>query len=254
MSAKELFFLPLGSVLVPKATLIRGGSVEDWIPVPSYAALVKTDDGNILFDTGLDPDGIRDPEGSFGYIASLITITKEDDISERLGQIGLTKDDIMAVILSHFHFDHAGAVRLFTKSAIYVQKQEYRYTVVSNEPPDSNLIVRKHWDHPLDYRLISGDTQVVPGVWVISTPGHTAGSQSVVVRLPQSGYYVITADAINISENIEKDCIPDISFDAGQSLDSMHRITNLASMVEGTIVPGHEPAMWERFKPLHGYR
>jgi N-acyl homoserine lactone hydrolase len=53
------------------------------------------------------------------------------------------------------------------------------------------------FDHPaLRYRLIDGDTELLPGLTLLETSGHTAGHQSVLVRLPQTGPVLLAIDAV----------------------------------------------------------
>src|SRR5262249_20601622 len=56
---------------------------------------------------------------------------------------------------------------------------------------------RAHWDHPaLRYRLIDGDVELLPGLTLLETSGHTTGHQSVLLRLPQTGPVLLAIDAV----------------------------------------------------------
>jgi N-acyl homoserine lactone hydrolase len=56
---------------------------------------------------------------------------------------------------------------------------------------------RAHWDDPaLRYRLVDGDTELLPGLVLIETSGHAPGHQSVLVRLPQTGNVLLAIDAV----------------------------------------------------------
>ena len=107
------------------------------------------------------------------------------------------------VIASHFHYDHIGGLRFFRNAKVYVQNNELR----AARHPDMGMdrVLRKqYFDHPLDFETVMGDTEIVPGVWVLQTYGHTPGHQSLLVELP-SGPMIFSGDAIHVWENAEKE-------------------------------------------------
>jgi N-acyl homoserine lactone hydrolase len=56
---------------------------------------------------------------------------------------------------------------------------------------------RSQWDHPaLRYRLVEGDTELLPGLELVESSGHVPGHQSVLVRLPKTGAVLLTIDAV----------------------------------------------------------
>ena len=75
------------------------------IPVPCY--LIETDEERILVDTGLHPEAVADP-GAFyesPETMSLFELELERDVTEQIDVSTLTR-----VVLTHLHFDHAGAL------------------------------------------------------------------------------------------------------------------------------------------------
>ncbi|MBA7681216.1 N-acyl homoserine lactonase [subsurface metagenome] len=248
MAVRELFLFPGGTLEVEKSLIsyrLHFG-IKERIPV--VMALIKTDDGNILFDVGLDPDGLRDPQRTWGIKAEhVVCFERKEEIRSYLQQLNLTPKDIEYVIISHLHWDHCGALRFFKDSSIIIQKSEYRFAFY----PDSfvaPIYIREHFDHPLDYKLIEGDAQIVPGVHVIHTPGHTPGHQSLMLKLPQEGTIILAADAIFMEENIEKDTPSSNAWSPDLAMNSMHRIQSLALWEGACLIPGHEPKLWARTK------
>ncbi len=248
MAARELFLLPGGILEVEKSIIsyrLYFGCREK---IPVLMALIKTDDGNILFDAGLDPDGLKDPERTWGIKAPhVVGFEKKQEIRSYLQQLKLTPSDIQYVVTSHLHWDHTGALRFFKDSTIVTQKSEYRFALY----PDTfvaSIYIREHFDHPLKYKLVEGDTQVVPGVHVIHTPGHTPGHQSLMVKLPKQGTVILAGDAIFMQENLEKDIPSSNAWSPPLAMDSMHRLKSLAQYEGGMLIPGHDPKLWEIFK------
>jgi glyoxylase-like metal-dependent hydrolase (beta-lactamase superfamily II) len=92
--------------------------------------------------------------------------------------------------ISHTHPDHAGNVELFPKSMLMVQKAEYEW-------PDAKGGPRFKPEHPVT--KLEGDRDVFGdgSVTIVSTPGHTPGHQSLLVRLPKTGAVLPSGDAVH---------------------------------------------------------
>ena len=72
--------------------------------------------------------------------------------------------------------------------------------------------------------LREGDGEVVPGVWVISSPGHTPGHQSVLVSLPKSGKMLLALDAIDTRANVELEILGGVPWNGALAIDSIRRL------------------------------
>jgi N-acyl homoserine lactone hydrolase len=159
-------------------------------------------------------------------------------------------DDIKYVINTHLHWDHAGGNRFFPRAVFLVQRAEYRYALY----PDqfyASLYVQSLFapdsEAELHYELLEGDREIVKGVSVVMTPGHTPGHQAVVVNLPRSGTIIFAGDAILTWENMEKDLPQGLCRHQALYLESLHRLVHLAGE-GGLIVPGHDPALTQRVR------
>src|SRR3974390_1825733 len=106
---------------------------------------------------------------------------------------------------SHSHPDHTGNVEMFPTTMLYVQKAEYQWPGADNQP-------RFKPEHPVT--LVEGD-RVVFGdgsVMIFSTPGHTPGHQSLLVKLPKTGAVVLSGDAVHFKSNWENRRVPVFNF------------------------------------------
>lgn len=134
-------------------------------------------------------------------------------ILDALAARGLSPPDIDFVVNTHLHLDHCGCNLLFRGSVFYADK---------NENP------------PVHFRQAVDGQELIPGVRFLSTPGHTEGSVSVVVRSGGKNY-VMAGDAIPTVENYETMTPPAINIDERLARESMTRILEIADYV----IPGH---------------
>ena len=106
-----------------------------------------------------------------------------------LRRFGLEPANIVAVANTHLHFDHCGGNRAFPGTPIFVQADEL---AAAREP---GYTAAEWVDFPRsDYRPITGDTEIADGVTLLSTPGHTPGTQAVAVE-SDDGLVLIAAQA-----------------------------------------------------------
>jgi N-acyl homoserine lactone hydrolase len=148
--------------------------------------LVETLNGaHILIDTGIAPDVI---------IPGDAQPRKRSNVIEQLAALGLRPSDIGTVISTHFDVDHAGYHDSFPAAEFIAQRSHYNLAR-SGHPRFASA--RSHWDHPsLRYRLIDGDTELLPGLTLLETSGHATGHQSVLLRLPHTGPILLAVDAV----------------------------------------------------------
>jgi N-acyl homoserine lactone hydrolase len=130
---------------------------------------------------------------------------------------------------------------------VYVQSAELRaarFPDLRTGTPNRAL-----WDHPLDYQPIAGDTEIVPGVWAIATPGHTPGHQSLAVRLQETGLVILTGDAAYTWENVKQQRPSSNAWDLQLALESLRKLSAWERLAEVAIIPSHDPALWRWAHP-----
>jgi N-acyl homoserine lactone hydrolase len=251
MAVKALYALQNGFMGFERSGLFYGEFSAEKVQIPVTCYLVRTGEATILFDTGLSPravPGLRrnDPLARF---------TDDDLLVHRLDRIGLDAGDVDMVVLSHLHYDHAGGAALFPKSELIVQTDEYAY---AHYPASffAGFYYRKNFDLPgYRWRLLDGDAELVPGVTVLRTDGHTPGHQSLLVELPDSGPVILAADSCYWQEHIETERPPGVVWNPTLAMHSIKRLKTLARLVDGRIFPGHDPVFWQTVKqPPDAYR
>lgn len=219
-----------------------------WSRVPFPCYLVQTGDGkNVLIDTGF-PIGFQQPPEM-----NMPPIEHSKNVIEQLAMLGLQPDDIDMLICTHFDLDHAGNLSAFTNAELVVQRIHYELAR-SGYPRFAKL--RPVWDHPdLHYRLLDGDTELLPGIELIETHGHTRGHQSVLLRLPETGPVLLTIDAVPMQQYFTPDREKSPMDEDGElARAGTRKLISLAEREKvSTIIFGHDDPQWKTLKKLPEY-
>jgi N-acyl homoserine lactone hydrolase len=156
---------------------LRGPDGLEW---PVHGFVVTHPGGAVLVDTGVGgPDRL---------LSDWRVVNRS--VADALGELDMTPDDIGLVINTHLHFDHCGQNAVFKQAAFYVQRAE-----VSRAQRESRELYDWFDFMNARFELLDGDTEVLPGLAVITTPGHTVGHQSVVVQAADGTSHVLIGDA-----------------------------------------------------------
>ena len=244
MAVEALYALQNGFMGAERSLLFYGEYSEARVQIPIACWLVKTTDGIVLFDTGVSPRAVP------GLLRNdaFARFTDADLLVHRLDGLGLEPDDVDMVVISHLHYDHAGGAQFFPRSELIVQKDEYAY---AHYPASffEPFYYRKNFDLPgYRWRLVDGDAELVPGLTVLRTDGHTPGHQSLLVQLPQGGPVILTGDACYWLEHARKERVPGVVWNPTQAMHSIKRINTLARLLDARIFPGHDPEFWKTVK------
>jgi glyoxylase-like metal-dependent hydrolase (beta-lactamase superfamily II) len=189
------------------------------------AFLLKSADRNILVDTGCDA-------GSYAA-GPMPPVEDVESLEKNLGRFGLGIDDIDAVILTHLHFDHAAFLNLFTHCPVFVQQRELR-AALNPHAYFSNMYVPSFFEDT-KFELVDGDMELFPGIEVTLVPGHSPGSEAVIVETKEGRAAV--SGFCCVAENFDKGnmAIPGIHEDVQQAYDSMHKLIGRVDI----IYPNH---------------
>lgn len=115
-------------------------------------------------------------------------------LEDGLRALGVKPEDIVLMIDTHLHFDHAGGntwidrggvVRpAFPNARYVVQRGEYEWATHTNERTAASYFA--HNFEPIvaagQFDFVSGETEVWPGIRLLPTPGHTPHHQSVLLE------------------------------------------------------------------------
>lgn len=203
--------------------------------------LIKHAQGWLLWDTGI-PDAVAAmPNGLAPADPKAVTWWRPKTLAAQLDQLGVKPSDIKAIAVSHTHPDHIGNVELFPAATLYVQKAEYDWPGVNNAP-------RFKPEHPVT--KLEGDRDVFGdgSVTILSTPGHTPGHQSLLVKLPKTGAVVLTGDAVHFKDNWDNRRAPSINADKEQTLASMQKLADTLTKEKAQLWINHDKAQRDGLK------
>jgi len=192
--------------------------------------LIKHGSDYMLWDTG---HALTAPGG----------VAPKVSVVDQLKQLNVTPDQIKYVGISHYHGDHTGQLDSFPGAHLMIGSGDWN--AVSNPKPSPGVNSKPfaHW--------ISGGGKVepLPGdkdvfndgtVIILSTPGHTPGHRSVMVKLQGKGSVILVGDAVHFRENYESNGVPTFNVSRADSVASMDRIKKLASVHRATVIIQHD--------------
>jgi N-acyl homoserine lactone hydrolase len=241
VAVEKAFILPGGILEIDRSIFLSAVDMGTVIKAPAYSVLLYDPAQPLLIDSGLNPDGIENPEEAWGERAKLVRpqLAPEDDLRQRLRELELTPEDIKIVLLTHMHWDHTGALRFFKHCPIVVQREELRFAF-NPDPFLAAPYMRTHFDHGLDFRVMDGDGFVAPGVSVVKTPGHTPGHQSVIVRTKAGRRFIFSGDAAPLRENLTAKIPLSNAYSAKDCVESLHRLAHLSELLRAEVIPSHD--------------
>jgi len=208
--------------------------------------LIHHSQGWLLWDTGLTDALAAKPDGEAPADPRAIHWRRPKTLISQLDELGVKGSDIKFVAVSHTHPDHIGNVELFPQSTLLVQKAEYEWPAANNTP-------RFKPEHPVT--KLEGDHDVFGdgSVRIISTPGHTPGHQSLLVKLPKTGALVLSGDAVHFKGNWDSRGVPSINFDKDKTSASMDFFADAPATEKAQLWINHDRAQRDTLKLAPDY-
>ena len=172
----------------------------------------------------------------------------EQEPERALRNLGVDPADVQILINTHLHWDHCSNNGLFPNAKVYVQREELAYAIAPLESNrvafDNTAELTPPWLSSLGRVVpIDGDRSVAPGVRLLHLPGHTPGSQGVLVSSGNSRF-LLCGDFIDSYANWAGDHavshIPSGSFtDLKAYWSSFRRVEELGC----EVIPSHDLAV-----------
>jgi N-acyl homoserine lactone hydrolase len=251
-------FWALNLILVVLATAARAGEVDQlyvidcgwahatdqslWSPGVNVGVPIDFSDncylihhnteGYLLWDTGITdrlvavPDGINVP-------ALSQTWHRSQTLAAALATLGVKPADVRYLAISHVHPDHVGNVEEFPDAILIMQKAEWEY---------GQKLPLKPFSPKNKLELIEGDKDLFGdgSLTMLSTPGHTPGHQSLLVRLKKTGDVVLSGDAVHFQSNWDDRRVPGFNADKAQSTASMEKLAHVLANKHAQLWINHD--------------
>jgi N-acyl homoserine lactone hydrolase len=246
---------------------------RSWVPLPLQCFLIEHRDGLVLFDTGIDPAIVSDTRYIKQAIGRFLLpwifrlyVTERDRIDHVLDKAGVAAGDIRTVVISHLHFDHVGGIAQVPQADLLVSAREW--AILSEPHPEREWILREHIEIPTaKWRQITFEPNEDPlfegfdgihdvagdgSMTLLLSPGHTAGSMSMLIRRDGWDPILLVGDLTYRADLLEQDILPGTG-DRETLLASFAKVRRLKQRLPGlTLVASHDFSADERISRATG--
>ncbi len=251
----KVYAFNAGTLKTQTQTMLKDTRVGTPMDIPVIFLVIKHGEEWVAFDTGCSANAAKDPIGYWGEgIVKAVTpvLRPDQEFREAIKILGLKPSDFKAVVISHGHLDHAGAIDNFqgTSVPIYFQKDEMSEIreIVDAQIAGTAYILGdfKHLNE-LNIQEIEGPFDIFgdKSIIVFPTPGHTSGHQSLYVKLNTGQALIYCADALYTFENMDKFIAPGLVVDIPSAMLNINWF-KLQDLIGTKIVPSHDPEYWSK--------
>jgi len=231
--------------IVPKALWARRAPPDDRnrIPLALRCLLIEHDDGLVLIDTGI---GNKENEKFIDiYGVENTGANGRTKLEDAITALGHRPEDIRWVINTHLHFDHAGGNETldglaFPRARYVVQKRELNFAQHTNERTAGSYLPHNFATTP--FQLIDGETEILPGIRGLPTPGHVPFHQSILI---ESGgeKACFVADLVPTAAHLPLPWIMGYDLEPLVTLETRKRIYRRAEAEGWLLVFEHDPTV-----------
>ena len=249
-----LAFFPLPSVEVhavryatlrefPVRSLVAGADRDRTLDIAMMVWAIRPPEGGVvLVDAGFYRQKFLDQWKPADYTRPDLAVARA---------LGIPADAVTDLIITHVHWDHADGADLFPRARVWIQREEYEHhigaggTVLARavDPDVAAMLAELRAEGRVSF-VEGDDRQILPGIRAYTGGKHTFASQYVGVA-SEAGTIVLASDNAYLYENLERGLAIAQTLDPASNLTAQARMLRLAGA--GRVVPGHDPAVFERF-------
>ncbi len=164
-------------------------------PLVCHVLLIETDDGLMLVDSGFGIQDCADPGGRLGITRFIVNpVLDADEAAVRqIERLGFAAEDVRHIVATHFDLDHIGGIADFPAAQVHVTAAEHLAAITRGSVFDKLRYRPAQWAHgPAvvehdprgeSWRGFAAAKEILPGVVMVSMPGHTQGHTCVAVDI-----------------------------------------------------------------------
>ncbi len=207
--------------------------------------LIRTSGALVLLDAGMGTVYSEKQQRITGIDMSL------GDLPTRLRAEGIEPTEVTHVVISHLHFDHVGGLLTGSEGALEpalprakVLLQRKQWEKAHNpglKEKDSFRQTDIEFLERLDLELLEGEVEVLPGLWIFPSDGHTAGLQAVRMEGTQGALY-FPSDLIPTMAHIRAPYTMGFDQWPEKIVEEKMRFLGMAASRGAVVVFEHDPA------------
>ena len=240
LPAYEIFAVKYAGPIVSSVAMVLW--LTDWdtkIERNYYVWVVRGNGETLIVDCGVAP-ALAKARQIPGYVNPV----------EVLARIGVEASEVKKVIITHVHFDHISGIELFPNATFYIQDEEFHFWIkdpVAQKPPFLMVTdpVGNRYLADLEgtERLVcvKGDQAILPGIELLSAPGHTPGLQVVAVNTAR-GTAILGSDCGHLFRNYQEEVPSCFIVDLVAWMTSYDKVKSAVSSID-LLFPGHDMKM-----------
>jgi N-acyl homoserine lactone hydrolase len=234
-----------------------------WVPVPCFL-VEHPEAGPFLIDTGLHAsarDSVRAAYGRRMAMAFTMRMEEGASVTERLAARGIDPLGIGLVVMTHLHYDHTGSVEAFKRATFVSDQREWDAAIDGGfrQGYRPRLFDQGYDWRTIDFGLLQVDSFASFGravdlfgdgsVRLLSTPGHTKGHMSVLLRLRSGRELLLTGDAAYSRRTIDEELVPPLCDDVHRYMRSLREIRRYLELTPSALVVcGHDAEGWAQVR------
>ncbi len=220
------------------------GEPDADLDIDYFFWVIKDNDRVVLVDTGFTPEA-GDRRRRVHYSTP----------AQALPSLGISPDEVSAVVITHGHWDHTGNVSQFPHAELIMTEAEYAFWTsplaarpqfaAHSEPEEIALLRQARAEGRLT--LFAGQHAVAAGIELTEVGGHTPGQLIASVATDDGGTVVLASDALHFYEEVERDRPFSVLADLPAMYRAYDTLAQLASEPRTRLVAGHDPLVRARF-------
>ena len=212
-----------------------------------YFWILRRGDETLLVDTGFDPDAGR-RRGRTCVI----------EPATAMAALGVGPDTVSRVVLTHLHYDHIGNLDRFPDAELLVPARELDFWLgpLARRAQFAHAVEAAELGHVLAavdagrVRRLEGGEEIADGVHALHLGGHSPGQMALAIFGTRDGV-VLASDAVHFYEELERDRPFGVMADLAEMYEAYDDLREVAG--GGHIVPGHDPAVMERYPAIEDF-